>query len=216
MNKSHNLHDFLGEYLLLAEIAYIERNGPVISILPSIIAAAARSANGAEMQETLNKKGNEGKMLQMLLYAGLRNDETANQDEEHIADPSRFFAVANYIQQSNDELQTKLSEFNDPHSHPLYWDKAREMDITPTATFNPAIIYLLSSSSSKPISLEELIFLMQAAPQLSTDPMVPYLFVKDSDGHQKLRTYLMAIFLTPEIFSNGPSMSAAMALLSNT
>ena len=44
----------------------------VISILPSIIAAAARSANGAEMQETLNKKGNEGLSLAKL-QAGSSN-----------------------------------------------------------------------------------------------------------------------------------------------
>jgi len=44
----------------------------VISILPSILSAAAQNANMTEIQETMSTKGNEGRMMQMLIYAGLR------------------------------------------------------------------------------------------------------------------------------------------------
>lgn len=37
-----------------------------------MLAAAAQDANMTEIQETMDTKGNEGRMMQMLLYAGLR------------------------------------------------------------------------------------------------------------------------------------------------
>ena len=84
----------------------------------------------------------------------------------------------------------------------------------PITHFHLALIYLLSSASEK-ITFRELVFILQVSPELAVDPLVPYLFSNDQDGHKQLRTYLMARFLTPEIFKNGPSLSTALALLSN-
>ena len=68
--------------------------------------------------------------------------------------------------------------------------------------------------SEKEVSLKELLFLIQSAPQLGSDPLIPYLWSNDVGDHTKLRTYLMARFLTPELFIYGPSVSVAIALLS--
>ena len=64
--------EFLREFLLVAEVAYIERNGAVISLLPSILGAAVQNADLEELQETMARKGNEARIIQMLLYSGLR------------------------------------------------------------------------------------------------------------------------------------------------
>jgi len=68
--------------------------------------------------------------------------------------------------------------------------------------------------SEKQLTLKELLFLIQSAPELSSDPLIPYLWTNDVGDHTKLRTYLMARFLTPELFQYGPSVSVAIALLS--
>ena len=70
------------------------------------------------------------------------------------------------------------------------------------------------SKDEEPFSVEEFIFILQSEPSLAQDPVIPYLFMKDSDQHDKLRTYLMARLLTPELFqNNGNNMSTALALL---
>ncbi len=70
------------------------------------------------------------------------------------------------------------------------------------------------SKDEEPFTVEEFLFILQSEPSLAQDPVIPYLFMKDSDAHDKLRTYLMARLLTPELFqNNGNNMSTALALL---
>ena len=76
-----------------------------------------------------------------------------------------------------------------------------------------ALLYLLSSQSEKELSLKELLFLIQVAPELASDQLIPYLWKNEGGDQSKLRTYLMARFLTPELFNYGPSVSVAIALL---
>ena len=69
--------------------------------------------------------------------------------------------------------------------------------------------------SERDITLKELLFILQSAPELKDDKLIPYLWTNDSSEDQtKLRTYLMARFLMPELFKYGPSVSVAIALLS--
>ena len=72
LKENDSLLKFLREFLLVAEVAYIERNGAVISLLPSILGAAVQNADLEELQETMARKGNEARIIQMLLYSGLR------------------------------------------------------------------------------------------------------------------------------------------------
>ena len=82
--------------------------------------------------------------------------------------------------------------------------------------FVSALLFLLSSTSERKMSLKELLFIIQSAPELREDKLIPYLWTHDNSGTQaKLRTYLMARFLMPELFSYGPSVSVAIALLSS-
>ena len=70
------------------------------------------------------------------------------------------------------------------------------------------------SKEDEAFSVEEFIFILQSTPSLAQDPIIPYLYMKDSDNHEKLRTYLMARLLNPELFqNNGNNMSTALALL---
>ena len=78
-----------------------------------------------------------------------------------------------------------------------------------------ALLFLLSSTSERDITLKELLFILQSAPELKDDKLIPYLWTNDTTESQaKLRTYLMARFLMPELFQYGPSVSVAIALLS--
>ena len=94
--KNLSLLEFLKEYMLLAEIAYIESNAPVsmshfyesffmthgdsnfinhfkvMAILPSILSAATQGADMQEIQEAALFKESGSRILQMLLYVGLK------------------------------------------------------------------------------------------------------------------------------------------------
>ena len=93
ITKEKTLLEFLKEYMLLAEIAYIESNAPVsiflwviflfkathiyesfkvMAILPSILSAATQGADMQEIQEAALFKESGSRILQMLLYVGLK------------------------------------------------------------------------------------------------------------------------------------------------
>ena len=93
ITKEKKLLEFLKEYMLLAEIAYIESNAPVsiylwviflfmvthinesfkvMAILPSILSAATQGADMQEIQEAALFKESGSRILQMLLYVGLK------------------------------------------------------------------------------------------------------------------------------------------------
>ncbi|CBY23221.1 unnamed protein product [Oikopleura dioica] len=136
-------------------------------------------------------------------------------DSEHTTDFSRFAAIMNFIRDSNSQFEENLTTLQDPNAHPEYYQQAAENDynVERPSSFNPAILFVMSKDE-EPFTVEEFLFILQSEPSLAQDPVIPYLFMKDSDAHDKLRTYLMARLLTPELFqNNGNNMSTALALL---
>ena len=109
-----------------------------------------------------------------------------------------------------------MDAIGNPHSDPSKWAIANELNTDPITSFTPGLLYLLSSMSEKQLTLKELLFLIQSAPELSSDPLIPFLWKNDEQtgDHTQLRTYLMARFLVPELFQYGPSVSVAISLLS--
>lgn len=212
-HRERRLLQFLREYMLVAEIAYIEQIAPIMSILPSVLSAATQEADLTEIQEAALAKENDSRIWQMLLFVGLRTeDEPENDDEEHT---DRVMQIKEYFNDSNMQLDEELDQIGNPHSDPSKWEIANSLNTEPIRHFSPALLFLLSSMSERDITLKELLFILQSAPELKDDKLIPYLWTNDSSEDQtKLRTYLMARFLMPELFKYGPSVSVAIALLS--
>ena len=140
-----------------------------------------------------------------------------------------MISVNKFSKDSNNQLDRELDQIGNPHSDPSKWEIANSLNTEPIRHFSPgknqiyslvakhflALLFLLSSTSERDITMKELLFILQSAPELQNDKLIPYLWTNDTTESQaKLRTYLMARFLMPELFQYGPSVSVAIALLS--